>query len=48
MAKPATPTPDRPDLARDSKDITTRRLIEDILAVEEEHAHELLTLLQAQ
>ena len=30
------------------KDVTTRRLIEDILAVEEEHADDLLTLLQAQ
>lgn len=29
------------------KDVTTRRLIEDILAVEEEHADDLLTLLQA-
>jgi bacterioferritin len=30
------------------KDVTTRRLLEDILAVEEEHADDLLTLLQAQ
>jgi bacterioferritin len=30
------------------KDVTTRRLMEDILAVEEEHADDLLTLLQAQ
>lgn len=30
------------------KDVTTRRLIEDILAVEEEHADDLLTLLQSQ
>lgn len=30
------------------KDVTTRRLMEDILAVEEEHADDMLTLLQAQ
>ena len=30
------------------KDVTTRRLMEDILAVEEEHADDLLTLLQSQ
>ena len=30
------------------KDVTTRRLLEDILAVEEEHADDLLTLMQAQ
>jgi bacterioferritin len=30
------------------KDVTTRRLMEDILAVEEEHAEDLRTLLQAQ
>ena len=30
------------------KDVTTRRLLEDILAVEEEHADDLLTLLQSQ
>jgi bacterioferritin len=30
------------------KDVTTRRLLEDILAVEEEHADDMLTLLQAQ
>ncbi|HXX88621.1 MAG TPA: ferritin-like domain-containing protein [Acidimicrobiales bacterium] len=30
------------------KDVTTRRLVEDILAVEEEHADDLLTLLQSQ
>jgi bacterioferritin len=29
------------------KDVTTRRLLEDILAVEEEHADDLLTLLEA-
>ena len=29
------------------KDVTTRRLMEDILAVEEEHADDLLTLLQS-
>jgi bacterioferritin len=29
------------------KDVTTRRLLEDILAVEEEHADDLLTLLQS-
>ena len=29
-------------------DVTTRRMIEDILAVEEEHADDLLTLLQSQ
>jgi bacterioferritin len=30
------------------KDVTTRRLLEDILAIEEEHADDLLTLLQSQ
>jgi bacterioferritin len=28
------------------KDVTTRRMVEDILAVEEEHADDLLNLLQ--